>query len=78
MTQAQILKLMIQANPEQSADWTMLPALYAIALAEIADRLSSDQLYRQIAFGALIYQRCDQELLAGCVTTRLLAELGKR
>jgi hypothetical protein len=75
MNSTQILGFMIQAKTDQQINWAALPALYAVTLAEIAPKLSENELFSLIAIGSVIYGHSSRELVASAAPEQLLKSL---
>jgi hypothetical protein len=75
MNATQILGFMIQAKSDTQINWAALPALYAVTLAQIAPKLSEEELFSLIAIGSVLYEHSSSELVASAATDQLLKSL---
>ena len=75
MNATQILGYMVQAKANQQINWAALPALYAVTLADISEKLTQDELFSLIAIGSVIYEHASSELVASAITDQLLKSL---
>ncbi|BEV71332.1 MULTISPECIES: hypothetical protein [unclassified Paludibacterium] len=75
MNASQILSFMIQAKTGQQIKWAAIPALYAVTLAQIAPKLSEEELFSMIAIGSVLYDHSSKEIVAQAATDQLLKSL---
>ncbi|TDR72028.1 hypothetical protein [Paludibacterium purpuratum] len=75
MNASQILSFMIQAKSSQQIKWAAIPALYAVTLAQIAPKLSEEELFSLIAIGSVLYDHSTKELTAQAATNQLIQSL---
>lgn len=75
MNATEILSFMIQAKTGEKIKWAALPALYAVTLAQIAPKLTEDELFGLIAIGSVIYDHSSHELVASAATNQLIQSL---
>lgn len=75
MNATEILGFMIQAKTEQQINWAALPALYAVTLAQIAPKLTEEELFSLIAIGSVLYDHSSRELVASAATDQLIKSL---
>lgn len=75
MNATQILGFMIQAKSDTQINWAALPALYAVTVAQIAPKLTEEELFSLIAIGSVLYEHSSGELVASAATDQLLKSL---
>jgi hypothetical protein len=75
MNATQILGFMMQAKSDTQINWSALPALYAVTIAQIAPKLTEEELFSLIAIGSVLYEHSNGELVASAATDQLLKSL---
>lgn len=69
--------MMAETKPMEFNNWGDLLAIFALRLSEIAPKLTEDELWRQIAIGAAVYQRGFREFEAGVIGGHMLDTVRK-
>jgi hypothetical protein len=75
MNASQILSFMIQAKTHKQIKWAAIPALYAVTLAEIAPKLTEEELFSLIAIGSVLYDHSSKEMVAQAATDQIIQSL---